>query len=509
MNLLKPIDSLIDNITMYRLVLYYLIGLLLAAIGLSVAGDLRYDPVAIAGSALILVAACWSINKILAFVFEAPTNAESSLITALILALIITPDLSKLGVTLLLAASGLAMASKYILAINRKHIFNPAAIAVFLTALGPGQTASWWVSSSVLLPFVLIGGVLLARKLREMLLLLSFFVFTCLVTVLWSVPAGGQIGATLQHTLLSSPMFFLGFVMLTEPLTAPPTTRLKLIYGGIVGVLLPPQAHLFSYYTSPEMALIVGNLFSYVASPKAKLFPMLKQKVQVAANTIDFIFTPDRPLAYQPGQYIEMTLPHTHTDARGDRRYFTLASSPTEPDIHIGVKFYKDGSSFKQAMLAMDQKSQAVIARVSGEFRLPRDTRQKIAFVAGGIGVTPFRSMTKYMLDRQDKRDVVLLYGARQWGDVAYAAVFEEARQRLGMKTVYALDGQPPAAPVPYPYQPVRITEELVRREVPDYRERLFYISGTHAMVTDIKEMLRGLGVPGRRIKTDFFPGYS
>lgn len=508
MNFLKPIDSLVDNITMYRLVLYYLIGLLLAAIGLSVAGDLRFNPAMIAGSALILVAACWSINKVLAYIFQAPTNTESSLITAMILALVITPDLSKMGVTSLLAAAGLAMASKYVLAVNRKHLFNPAAIAILLTALGPGQTASWWVSSSVLLPFVLIGGVLLARKLRDILFLSSFFVFTTVASVLWALPTGSHIGPTLQHIILDTPMFFLGFVMLTEPLTSPSTKRLKTIYGAIVAALVPPQAHIFSYYTTPEFALVVGNLFSYLASPKTKLFPILKQKVRVAANTVDFIFAPDKPLRYKPGQYIEMTLPHTHVDARGDRRYFTLASSPTEPDIHLGVKFYDPGSSFKQAMLAMDRISESVIARVSGEFTLPKNPKQRLAFIAGGIGVTPFRSMTKYLLDTHEQRDIVLLYGARQWSDVAYAPVFEEARQRLGMKTVYALDGQQ-TADVPYPYQPTRINEELIRREIPDFRERTFYISGAHAMVADVKRMLRALGVPQHHIRTDFFPGYS
>jgi ferredoxin-NADP reductase len=257
------------------------------------------------------------------------------------------------------------------------------------------------------------------------------------------------------------------------------------------------------------MALVVGNMFSYFVSPKTKLFPALRRKVLVAANTIDFVFTPDRPLAYKPGQYIEMTLPHTHTDSRGDRRYFTLASSPTEPDIHIGVKFYNQGSSFKEAMQAMDRESQSVIARVSGDFTLPSDAHQKLVFIAGGIGITPFRSMAKYLLDTQDKRDVILLYGARRWEDVAYASIFEEARVRLGMKTVYALNEQPAAERVPWPYEPSRITEELVRRAVPDFHERVFYLSGTHAMVTDVKHLLRVLGVPSHRIKTDFFPGYT
>ena len=91
-SMLKVIDKLIDSLTMYRLLLYYLTGLLVAAIGLSVFGDLHYKPLYIALSAAILLGACWIINKVFAYIFKAPVNPESSLITALILALIISPD---------------------------------------------------------------------------------------------------------------------------------------------------------------------------------------------------------------------------------------------------------------------------------------------------------------------------------------------------------------------------------------------------------------------------------
>lgn len=507
MNLLKPIDALVDDLTMYRLVLYYLIGLLLAAAGLCVVGDLRYDVVELVGSTLLLVAVCWLSNKFFAHIFRAPTNSESSLITGLILALIITPEFSVLGIAFLVIVSMLAMASKYVLAINRKHIFNPAAIAVVLTAIGPNQTASWWVGSSVMLPFVVIGGLLLARKLRETPLLLCFFGFTALVSVMWALPGGGQASDAVRHAVLNSPMFFLGFVMLTEPLTAPTRKIWQVIYGGIVGFLLPPQAHLLNFYTSPEIALIVGNVFAYIVTPKVKLFPTLKERLKIAANTADFAFTSGKRLKYEPGQYIEMTLPHAHTDDRGDRRYFTLASSPTETEIHVGVKFYNPGSSFKKAMLVMDESTPVVIARVSGEFTLPRNTDRKLAFIAGGIGITPFRSMTKYMIDTNEHRDVVLLYGAKTQQDVAYGSIFEEARKKLNMRTIYALSDDSTTSNQPDIYNG-RVDEQLLRLQVPDYKERIFYISGTHPMVHDMKRTLRRLGISRRNVKTDFFPGY-
>jgi ferredoxin-NADP reductase/Na+-translocating ferredoxin:NAD+ oxidoreductase RnfD subunit len=493
---------------MYRLLLYYLIALLAIAIGLSAFGDLHYKPLYIAISALILVAACWIINKVFSYIFDAPTNPESSLITALILALIITPNPTGYGILFLLAASGLAMASKYLITIRKKHIFNPAAIAVTLTSLGPRQTASWWVGTAVMLPFVLAGGMLIMRKIRRERMVLSFFAATFVSTILYSILARASVITSLHSMVFSSSIFFLGFVMLTEPLTSPPTANKQTWYAAIVGFLLPPQVHIFNFYSTPELALLIGNAFAYLVSPKTKLFPVLTQKLKIATNTAEFIFNPGRKFAYQPGQYLEWTLEHTGTDSRGSRRFFTLASSPTEPDLRIGVKFYDKGSSFKEALLDVDQDTLIVASQLAGDFVMPKDPTKKLVFIAGGIGITPFRSMVKYLIDTNDRRAVTLLYSARTEADMAYKSVFEEARSSLGINTVYMVtEGN---ATVSSPHTVASsITSRLIKSSVPDYPERIFYISGTHAMVNGMQDILSGLGVPKHQIKTDFFPGYA
>src|ERR1700693_5994210 len=140
------IDSLLNRITMYRLVLYYLVALIVAAFVLGFFGILPYDPTALAFSTLLILLTCWATNQIFARVFEAQTNVESVYITALILALIITPitAANHMGVGFLIFASVWAMASKYLFAIGKKHVFNPAAFAVALTALVINQPATWW-----------------------------------------------------------------------------------------------------------------------------------------------------------------------------------------------------------------------------------------------------------------------------------------------------------------------------------------------------------------------------
>src|SRR5437868_7780214 len=128
--MLKFIDDRLNSITMYRLVLYYLIVLLGIAEVLSSAGMLPFSPLTLFVSALFLTAVCWLTNSIFANAFRVPANVESVYISALILALIVPPAQTTHDLLFLTWVSIWAMASKYILAINRKHLFNPVAFAV-------------------------------------------------------------------------------------------------------------------------------------------------------------------------------------------------------------------------------------------------------------------------------------------------------------------------------------------------------------------------------------------
>lgn len=505
--LFKPLDKLIDNITMYRLLMYYLIGLLAAAIGLSFMGNLHYNPVALAVSAGILVFTSWVVNKIFGYIFEAPINPESSILTGLILALIIPPDLTLLGILFMIAAASLAVASKYILTIRYKHLFNPAAIAVVLTALGPNQHASWWVGSATMLPFVIIGGIIVTRKVRREYMVYSFLIATTLATIVYSFAGGSNVWIGVQNMFLSSPVFFLGFVMLTEPYTSPSTRKKQIGYAVLVGILLPPQAHIFNFYTTPEISLVIGNIFAYLTGNKVKLFPDIRQKNRLTADTVEFVFQPNGNLSYQPGQYMEWTLPHTSPDQRGSRRYFTLASSPTEQNLAIGVKFYDKSSTYKNALIDMTTDNQIVASQVSGDFVMPKDPNQKLAFIAGGIGVTPFRSMIKFLIDTNQARDVSMLYAARTVADFAYKETFEQARAQLGTHILYVASSQNTTISEANTMSGT-ISADLIQQTMPDFKERVFYISGTHAMVEAVQESLMSIGVSHTHIKIDFFPGY-
>jgi ferredoxin-NADP reductase len=377
---------------------------------------------------------------------------------------------------------------------------------VALTAFGPKQSASWWVGNAQLAALVVIGGLLLARKIRRGQMVTVFLVTALAATTVMATLHGGDALATLRNTALHSSLFFLAFVMLTEPLTSPATLGRQRWYATLAGLLFPPQVRLLGVSSTPELVLVVSNAFSYIISPKVKLLPRLTQRLSWGPRTKDFVFELDHKFKYKPGQYMEWTLPHNRPDNRGSRRYFTLASSPTESNLRLGVRFYARGSSFKKAMLAMGAATPIAAGQLGGDFTLPRDKSRKLVFIAGGIGITPFRSMLKYLVDTGEQRSVTLLYSERDPSGLAYRDVLQAARQELGAKIVYTLTDK--NITLPQGARGGQITPRMIAEEVPDYQDRLFYISGSHSMVTAVKDSLRSLGVHDHDIKIDFFPGY-
>ena len=161
---MKIVDKLLNRVTMYRLVLYYLIALIGIAVALSFAHVLAYDPYAM----LFSTASSWPPAWPPTGPFRASTacrpTSNPAPSPALSSRLIISP-IGRFGdLWLPFWAAVLAMASKYIINIRGEHIFNPAAVAVALTYLAINQAASWWIGNATMLPFVLVGGLLVTRR---------------------------------------------------------------------------------------------------------------------------------------------------------------------------------------------------------------------------------------------------------------------------------------------------------------------------------------------------------
>jgi ferredoxin-NADP reductase len=508
--MLNLIDSYLSKVTMYRLILYYLTAIWIVALILSAFKILPFAPLALIVSTLVLVATCLAFNRIFASVLRVQANVESVYITAFILAFIISPvQTGSLAANFgfLFWAGALAMASKYIVTFRNKHIFNPVAFSVAVTALTIGQYASWWVGTAWMFGFVLAGGFLIIRKVQRTGSVLALTAATLITSIALTFPRV-SISSTIYNTLMISPMVFFVAVMFTEPLTMPPTRNKQIIYGVLVGILFAPQVHFGSISLTPELALLIGNLLSFFMSPKGRAILTVKEIKEAGAGIYDFIFIPDKQFPYKPGQFMEWNLGHEAPDNRGNRRYLTLASSPTENTVRIGVKFYEKPSTFKTKLISMKPGDIISSSQLAGDFVLPEDPTKKLVFVAGGIGITPFRSMLKYLVDKNEKRSVTVLYSCPTVGEIAYRDVLEQSAKQIGAKIVITLTNK---SQIPPDWQGCLgyITPEMITKEIPDFKDRVFYISGPHSMVCATENVLKSMKVPSSQIKTDFFPGLA
>lgn len=506
--MLQFIDSLLNKITMYRFTLYYLIVLIGVAVVASFFGFLPYSPVDILIDTGIAVLFCYVSNYLFAKFFGATTNVESVFITALILVLIF-PIKFPLNSVALAIVSIFAMGSKYFVTIEKRHVFNPAAAAVLGLALISDHSAIWWVGTPVMMPFVLVGGLLLMRKIQRESMVISFFIAYFLLSAgaaFWHQGTVSAIFSTWQKSIVQSSLLFFAFVMFTEPLTSPATHKLQKWYAYIVAALfVSPQVRLFSFTLTPEWALCIGNIFSYVVSPKYRLVLPLAWK-KFWGPTGVFAFIPPQQIAFIPGQYMEWTLPHKGADSRGNRRYFSIGSSPTEKELLLGVKFYNPSSSYKKVLANMQKGDEIIAAQLAGDFVLPKKLDTPLVFIAGGVGIVPFRSMIKYIVDKNLKANIILLYANRTAEEIVFTETFTEAETH-GIKTIYTLTN---IDRVPQNWQGEKgyITADMIQRKIPDFKNRMFYLSGPQLMIERYHQILTDMGISRSHIKQDFFPGY-
>lgn len=505
--MMSSIDRFLNSITMYRLLVYGLGILFLISVGASFIGVLPYTVLGLIGSAFILVVVSQFSNLFLQKIFGAQANIESAAITGLILFFILPPLATLYDAGILAFAAILAMTSKYVLALGRKHIFNPAAVAAVILGLMGLSGASWWVASSVLLPFTLVFGLLIVHKIRRYELFVTFLIASIVSILGFGIYSGADIALLAPQIFTSWPVIFFGTVMLTEPFTTPPSKGLQIGYGLITGLLFGIPFRYGPFFATPELILVIGNIYSYIVSPKYRILPEFLHKSEIAHSIYEFVFRKPKNFTFQPGQYMEWTLEHESSDDRGNRRYFTLASSPTEDTVRLAVKMPEQPSSFKKALINLKPQDHISLSGLAGDFVLPKKHNGGMVFIAGGIGITPFRSMIQYLVDRQEKRDITLFYATSHADEFAYDSLWQKASDVMNFKYVKVLSGK---ADVPdgWDGHVGYLDANIIKSEVDEPMNCMYYLSGPNAMVTAYKKMLLDMGIKGNMIITDYFPGY-
>ncbi len=509
--MMQIIDRFLDRTTMYRLTVYYLVALLGIATIFSAGHILTFNPLDIAISVTAALATCLIGNEIAAAVFGATANTESSTITALIMALLIPPTYP-MNIVAVVLASGAAIASKYLLTVEKHHVFNPVAAGAVALALLTPFSVTWWVGSPWMLPFVALGGWAIVRKTqREDMVatfLVTFFAITTL-SVLFTRPSFSSLTTAWIVGFVHSALIFFATVMFTEPLTSPGTKAGRRWFAVATALLYAtPQVPLFGQVFTPEMALVLANFGAFLLWPHYRYTLTLAAKKILAKDVYEFSFyLPEEKITYRPGQFMEWTLPHSSVDNRGNRRYFSLSSAPTEKTVSFAIKYYDPPSSYKRTLVAMEPGGSIIATDVAGDFTLPKKLSQPLVFVAGGIGVAPFRSMLKAIVDRGERANLTILYVNRHADEIAYNDLFIRAAG-LGVKTYYILTDAK-SLPPGWKGGVGHVDAKMIAQLVPDYQRASFYLSGPQPMVEAAASALANLSVPDKQIVTDFFPGYA
>lgn len=213
-----------------------------------------------------------------------------------------------------------------------------------------------------------------------------------------------------------------------------------------------------------------------------------------------------RTLDYKPGQYASAKLDGVE-DPRGTTRPFTLSSSPTENSSVAITTRISGRSPFKERLAALRAGEEVELRAPMGAFTL--DTSRPAVMLAGGIGITPFRSMIRYAADQAFDLPILLLYSSRTPAEIVFKAELDEiARTRRNIRVTYTVT-RPDGAQERWDGRTGRFGADDVRAAADGLGQPFYYVCGSEAMVEGMTRLLsEELRVAPADIRSEEFPGY-
>lgn len=508
--------QLLGRVSMYRLVALLplaLAGVMVTQTALGVFAEPFTVPGLLLTLAVLLIVSVLG-NELLGRALGLRPHRDSAVITALLLFFLFWPTTDPAALAWTAGAAVLAAVSKYLIVWRGRHLLNPAATGAAGVALlqwgldwPTPVTATWWVASEPLLPYVVVAALVVLWRVGPLGVALVFLVVAGGLQTVALVELGNGLGAAARTALVSSPVVFLAGFMLTEPLTLPPRRAQQYGVAVVVAVAFAvpllisafgTPTELLSRFGTPEVALLVGNLVAFALARRTGVLLTHRETRPLGGDVVELAFATERPLRFRPGQYLELHLPHAGADGRGVRRPFSLSSPPGAELATVAVRVPERSSTFKTALGRLAPGDRVRATGVRGDFLLPADPAAPVVLVAGGIGVTPFLSQLR---DRPPE-NAVLVYGVPDAAAVPYA----DELVAVGVPVVLVTPRAP--ADLPAGWSRVagdRLSAQIVVEAVPDLAERRAYLSGPPAMVTALRRGLRGRT---RGVRTDVFTGY-
>jgi len=232
----------------------------------------------------------------------------------------------------------------------------------------------------------------------------------------------------------------------------------------------------------------------------------IRERKEIAEGTMMITYDlHGEEVRFRPGQYFFITIPNMlYPDDRGNRRHFSIVNSPNEHGIITMATRWRASSGFKTSLRDMPIGSEVEIGRIAGDFVLPDDNRRPIVFVAGGIGITPFISMLRYVREEQLPYTITLLYSNRGRGSTAFFDELREmGRAMPDFKLVLTMSQDDD-----WPGERRTMDAEFIRDHVAEVKSQLFMIAGPPGMGEGMVKVLAQVGVEGKNVGVERFTGY-
>ena len=226
----------------------------------------------------------------------------------------------------------------------------------------------------------------------------------------------------------------------------------------------------------------------------------IKEIIPRTADVTSYSFPRPPELTYKPGQYFFVTI------KQGDKeltKHFSFSSSPTEKDHFEFTKKLTD-HEYSMALKATKVGDWARIDAPYGQFTFEGEY-PKIALLAGGIGITPFISICKNATDKLLNSEITLFYGCRTEKDIAFKQELEKLQeQNKNLKIVLMVT----EASSQWKGATGVINAEMIKKELPDYKDNVFYTCGPPPMVKAMETLVESIGLPKDQLKLEYFTGY-
>jgi len=234
---------------------------------------------------------------------------------------------------------------------------------------------------------------------------------------------------------------------------------------------------------------------------------ILKRRDSLCNGTIALCFEKPEGFQFKPGQFANFTLDAAiATDADGGTRALSIASAPHEKDLMVAMRMRDTG--FKRVVSALPIGAPFFLEGPFGDLTLHRDTARPAVFLAGGIGITPFRSMIRHATEVESAHKIFLFYSIRRFKEGAFLDELHEIQELNHRFKFIPTITNPDGVPHLWRGELGHITEPMLRSWIPDFQDPIFYIAGPPGMVAGMREMLGVAGAPDDNIRAEEFAGY-